>query len=177
MKSSRNCHVRILAVIRVRKSNFQIIKTSTIKPFDIRDVNPLSVVKALTSKNCTGLRVHILWVVRWFLWKKIYPRLMYFNLTLLSFSFIRSCLTNVPGNRLRMYMFACSGFEEILHPFKRKIPENFDPFKDKSLANIFVYHANRGSQNSWTDKASHVSDFPIQASLALLQHQLPRGKP
>lgn len=71
--------------------------------------------------------------------------------------------------------FVCSGFEEILHPFKRKIPANFYPFKDKSLANTFLYHAKRGSQNSWTDKASHVRDFPIQASLALLQHQLPRG--
>lgn len=108
--------------------------------------------------------------------KTIYPRLMYFILTLLGFSFMRNCLTNVPGSRLTMYVFAFSGFEEILHPFKRKIPENVYPFKDKSLANTFLYHANRGSQNSWTDKANHVRDFPIQASLALLQHQLPRGK-
>lgn len=70
-------------------------------------------------------------------------------------------------------MFLCSGFEEIFHPFKRKILANFYPFKDKSLANTFLYHI---SQNSWTEKASHVRDFPIQASLALLQHQLPRGK-
>ena len=73
---------------------------------------------------------------------------MYFNLTLLGFSVIRSCLANIPGNRLRMYMLVHSGFEEMLYPFKRKIPAKFYPFKDNSLANTFLYHANRGGQNS-----------------------------
>lgn len=67
---------------------------------------------------------------------------------------------------MRMYMLVCSGFEETLYPFKCKIPVKFYPFKDKSLANTFLYHANRGSQNSWANKASHVRDFPVQVSKA-----------
>jgi len=58
------------------------------------------------------------------------------------------------------------GFEETLYPFKCKIPAKFYPFKDKSPAHTFLYHANRGGQNSWADKASHVRDFPVQASEA-----------
>lgn len=71
---------------------------------------------------------------------------MYFNLTLLGFSVIRSCPANIPGNRLSVLVR--SGFEEMLYPFKCKIPAKFYPFKDKSLANTFLYHANSGGQNS-----------------------------